>query len=333
LCTVVRTGLQPAGANATLQTLPIMKTFSLCLIATLFTAARVAAAQNLPIEDQVKQLLEETPSASNNNVGPTGIIPVQRGFNLSLLSASQHDSGAGWSTILTPNLAYRFNQHFSANVSAPIFLYVLTNTTGGTPERPTMVQKVSHGIAGDTSLAGHLDLQLFDRAFYTLTGTLSLPSGNNSLGLGSGQVTYDFNNHFEADLPLDPFVEVGIGDSSALVNGRIRRGQNSVGLVGHFELGGGINLPHAMYFSASAYEILPISTQTVTSTRTVRGRTNPSVTGSSGLAEDNGFNTSLDIPVQSHVTLSGFYNRSLRQHDDTVGFSFTFLARARTKPM
>jgi hypothetical protein len=288
------------------------------------------AQSSLPIEEQVaKELDLETPSASNNNVGPAGIIPAQRGFNLSLITSSQHDSGAGWSSILTPDLAYRFSPHFSANVSAPIFLYILTETAGGTPAKPTMTEKVSRGVAGDTALAGHVQYPLSTRADYILTGTLSLPSGNSTLGLGAGQVTYDFNNHFEADLPLSPFVEIGIGDSSVLVNGRIRRGQNSVGLVSHFEFGGGFDLPRGSWFYASAYEILPIGSQTVTSTQTVRKRTVTTVTGTTGLAEDNGFNTSLDIPLQGHVILSGFYNRSLRQHDDTVGFSFTVMAKGR----
>jgi len=44
--------------------------------------------------------------------------------------------------------------------------------------------------------------------------------------------------------------------------------------------------------------------------------------------EDNGFITSLDIPLSPHVTLSGFYNRSLRDHDDVAGFSFTYILRA-----
>jgi hypothetical protein len=48
--------------------------------------------------------------------------------------------------------------------------------------------------------------------------------------------------------------------------------------------------------------------------------------------EDNGFITSLDIPLSPHLTLSGFYNRSLRDHDDVAGFSFTFILRAPPRP-
>ena len=272
-----------------------------------------------------------TPSAANNNIGPVGLIPLQRGFNASLISSSQHDSGAGWSSTLSPSVAYRLNPHVSFDTSVPVVLYALSTVLGGSAARPTSTQKISRLTFGDVALAGHLDLPVGETFFYTLTPTVTFPSGNSSLGLGAGQVTYDFNNHFEAELPLNPFVEIGIGDNSALVNRRVRRGQNSVGLVSHFEAGGALDLPRDIAFAVSAYEILPIGSQTVYSTRTVRKRTVTRATGVTGLAEDNGFNTSLDIPLQRHVVLSGFYNRSLRQHNDTVGFSFTLLARGRPK--
>ena len=51
-------------------------------------------------------------------------------------------------------------------------------------------------------------------------------------------------------------------------------------------------------------------------------------TSSKSVGEDNGFLNTLDIPLSGHVTLSGFYNRSLRSHIDTAGFSFTFLLKA-----
>ena len=49
-------------------------------------------------------------------------------------------------------------------------------------------------------------------------------------------------------------------------------------------------------------------------------------------SEDNGFITSLDIPIAQHVTMSGYYSRSLRDHDDVGGFSFTFMMKAPPRP-
>jgi len=47
----------------------------------------------------------------------------------------------------------------------------------------------------------------------------------------------------------------------------------------------------------------------------------------SKLSEDNGITTSLSIPLNAHLTWSGYYNRSLRQHVDTVSTGFTYVLR------
>ena len=46
-------------------------------------------------------------AAMTNDSGPAGIIPATKGFNASLGTSSQHDSSNGWSSLLTPNVAYR----------------------------------------------------------------------------------------------------------------------------------------------------------------------------------------------------------------------------------
>ena len=61
---------------------------------------------------------------------------------------------------------------------------------------------------------------------------------------------------------------------------------------------------------------------------TIKGKKKVTTATNTDPGEDNGFITSLDIPLSPHVTLSGFYSRSLRDHDDVGGFSFTFLLRA-----
>jgi hypothetical protein len=44
------------------------------------------------------------------------------------------------------------------------------------------------------------------------------------------------------------------------------------------------------------------------------------------VTEDNGFTTSVGIPLTSHITFLSYYNRSLRLHLDTVstGISYAF---------
>ncbi len=271
-----------------------------------------------------------SPAATNNNDGPSGIIPRVPGLNASVTSSTQHDSVTGWANLLTPNVAYRFNKYLSADASASVFTTINVNakSTGKAATSATQLKTV-HGAATDTAIAGHLDLPLPSSVEYTFTSTLGLPTGNKAYGLGAGQVSYDLNNHFERVMVLSPYVEAGFGDTSQLLNRRVRRNQTSVGNLAHFEAGGSADLPLHASFNLSAFESLPIGNQNITATKTVRKKTVTVVTGTTGLAEDNGFNSSLDLPVKKHLAVSGFYTRSLRQHSDTAGISLTYFARAK----
>lgn len=283
----------------------------------------VLSAQAVPIQTGAVVAASTTVS----DTGPTGIIPLAKGPNLSLTTSAQHDSSNGWSSVLSPDFAWRFNKHFSADVDAPIYDYVNVVVTGGTKAKPTYTNKTKHFVMGDTLMNGHYQI---DAPFlsYNLTGTLGLPSGSQADGLGSGQVTYSFNNHFEKNFDFfTPNIELGIGDSSASQGTRVRKSYTTVGTLAYFQAGGSFDLPLNSSFEADAYESLPISGQTLYST-TGKGKKKVTTATSSGIAEDNGFTTSLDVPVSGHMTLSGTYNRSLRSHIDTVGFSLTFLLKA-----
>lgn len=272
-------------------------------------------------------LFAQQTSANSTEDGPAGIVPYVRGYNVSLGTTSQHDSSNGWSSLITPNLAYRFDRHFSADVGAPIYTYINVVMTKGTKAKPVYINQTKHFVAGDTSLNGHFQAHpsLFD---YELTSTLGMPSGDSSFGLGAGQLTYSFLNSFERSVSmLTPSVEIGIGDSSSLTQTRVRKSYVSVGKLAHFQAGVSVDLPRRSSFSASAYEEMPLSAQTLYST-TGRGKKKVTTATGESVAEDNGFQTSLDIPVNGHMTLSGFYNRSLRSHIDTAGFSLTFLLKA-----
>jgi hypothetical protein len=261
-----------------------------------------------------------------SDAGPAGIIPAKIGPNFSLGTTSQHDSSDGWSSLLTPDFAWRFNKHFSADSSVPIYDYINVLVTGGTKAKPTYTPTTRRFVVGDAALNGHYEV---NPAFlsYTGTATVGLPSGNKADGLGAGQVTYNITNHFEKDFDIfSPDIEIGIGDSSSLSNARIRKSYTSVGTLAFFQAGVSIDMPYHVSFDAAAYEDLPIGSQTLYST-TGKGKKKVTTASSTGIAEDNGFTNSLDIPVASHLTLSGFYNRSLRSHIDTVGFSLTFLLR------
>ena len=280
-------------------------------------------------------------AVATHDEGPAGVVPLTRGFNTSLNTTSQHDSSEGWASLLTPNVAYRFNNHFSADVEVPAYMYINVVTTTVKKNAQGVVIKTISGLAtrhlllGDTTGDFMIDLhpRLFD---YTLTSTLGIPTGDDANGLGAGQFTYAFINHFERQLgdTFTPNIELGIDDSPNLTNSRVLKSYEVVGTSAHFQAGLDASLPWwNIDFESDAYEELPLGTQTVTST-TIKGKKGKQVTTTTqkSVGEDNGFNNTLNIPINGHITLSGFYNRSLRNKIDTAGLSFTFLLRAAPRP-
>jgi hypothetical protein len=280
-----------------------------------------------------------TASASTNDAGPAGIVPFARGFNASLGTTSQHDSAGGWSSVITPTVAYRFNRHFSLLAGVPVYGYIGVYNVVGTipPTKTTPAQdvyafKTRNFLLGDTTVTGQYETHFrpFD---YNLTAVLGAPTGDNANGLGAGSVTYSFNNHFERPVNerFTPELELGIGNSPNLDDSRVRKSYTDVGTNAHFQIGTNLQLPFNMSFTTDAFEELPLSTQTVTSTTTngKKGKQlkTTTTTSNKSVGEDNGFLNTLDIPITPHITLSGFYNRSLRNKIDTAGFSITFLLK------
>ncbi len=311
---------------------------SLCLFAL---PPRCSDAQASPVHSQAtpESVLEELSSVTSNtnanDIGPAGIIPVMKGFNASLGVSWQHDSSNGWSTLLSPNAAYRINQYVSMDVGVPLYFYINIYSNIGTKAKPDYAYAARNGVFGDTSLSLRADVPLSLGMEYGATVSMGLPTGNTGFGLGAGQVTYDLNNHFERYFRMfTPNIEFGEGNGSALVDPRVRKDYISVGPIAHFQAGTAVDLPLKMTFEADAYEVLPLKPDLIFST-TGKGKKQVTTTTNIGPAEDNGFLTSLDIPLAPHVTLSGFYTRSLRDHDDVGGFSFTFLVKAppRAEPV
>jgi hypothetical protein len=273
-------------------------------------------------------------SVATGDAGPVGIVPATKGFNVSLATTSQHDSADGWQSLLSPDLAYRFDNHFSINVDVPVYLYINVVTTTQKKVAGVVVKTISglatrHLLLGDTTFS--LGFDAHNRFFdYNLTSTAGMPTGDDADGLGAGQATYAFVNHFEHPIneTFTPDIELGIDDNPNLTNTRVRKSYQVVGPSAHLQAGLGISLPWNLQFETDAYEELPIGTQTVTST-TTKGKKGKQVitTTQESVGEDNGFTNALDIPLNRHVTLSGFYNRSLRNKIDTAGFSLTFLLR------
>ena len=297
---------------------------------TVDLAAQVAAISN-------DEAGSTTGSASTNDSGVAGVIPFTPGFNASLATLSQHDSTDGWSSLLTPDLAYRFNRHYSINVEVPVFAYLNVSTSQTVTTKGVTTTTYSYAtrnfLLGDTTLSGQFEAhpRFFD---YNVTTTLGMPTGDDANGLGAGQPTYEINNHLEHPFRgyITPELELGIGDSASLTDMRLRKSYTVVGTNAHFQFGLGFSLPWNINFTSDAYENLPLAAQTITTTTTngKKGKQLKIITTTSqeSIGEDNGFLNTLDIPLNGHVTLSGFYNRSLRNKIDTAGFSLTFLLRS-----
>jgi hypothetical protein len=272
-------------------------------------------------------------SASTNSiVNETANVPevpglsgLLRGFNGGLTVAGFHDASTGWATLLQPAVGYNFNDLFALDITVPIFSYRLTESLAANP-KPTALLIPERCEVGDTIIGLHLQ---FVGQFLGYEGTVSMtaPTGDETHGLSTGRVTFDFSNLFQHTFRhITPTTELGVGDSVSLVNRLVNKNYTTLGPIGHFQLGFAIPLLHGIIFETNAYEILPIGDQKIYQSVVRRGTRTLIVTGHN-VTEDNGFTSSLDVPVDRHTTLSAYYNRSIRQHDDTVSVALTWVLR------
>ena len=254
-----------------------------------------------------------------------------RGFTGSFATSTQHDSSNGWSSLLTPFLGYRFDRYFGLDVGTVLYTRIDVDANVGTKAKPVYAYEPKSGAFGDTTISAHGYVS-FLTLDYTGSVSMGLPTGNTLYGLGAGQVTYNINNHFEKNIGrFTPEIELGFGDTSSLANPSVLKSYIAVGPMANFQAGSSVDLPFRSTFEADAYEQLPLDNDLIYST-TGSGKKKVTTATNTDPAEDNGFITSLDIPLNPHVTMSGFYSRSLRDHDDVGGFSFTFLLKAPPRP-
>jgi len=272
-----------------------------------------------------------------------GLSTVLDGLNAGVTYSGVHSSSVGWYSVTTPAVNYTFSRRFSADACTSIYFHRLVqNTNSATASSNPLVNDPVD--PGDTLMGFHAFFEpgsLQD----TITFSLTAPTGDRTKGLGAGQVTYDFSNHLERYVKkLGFLLDLGAGDSSGLFNDLVVKDYSSVGGLAHFETGLVYWLPRRNYIEAVAYEQLPLGSQTVyrTVARGEYARSNddggggggtppppppPVATTVSTASEDNGFTTFVGIPLTDYITLSGYYNRSLRQHLDTVSFGLTYVVR------
>ena len=252
------------------------------------------------------------------------VPPTLHGFNAGATVAGIHDSVVGWSTLFTPTIGYSFNDILSVDATLPVYMYRLAESLSARPRRNQQLVN-QRGELGDLVMAMHAQFipPLFQ---YQVTAALSAPTGDEDYGLTTGRATFDVNNHFERTFRrLTPNLELGIGDSSTLVNRIVSKNYTTLGPLAHFQAGLGLTLPHDLFFESDAYEQLPIGDQKIYGPSR-RGKATI-VTGHN-VSEDNGFTSSLDLPIDRHTTFTGYYSRSLRLRIDSVGIGLTYVLRA-----
>lgn len=299
------------------------------------SAGDAQTAQQPTVDPDLPSVLVDVPSHPSLS---SRLHRWNAGFSLT----SVHDSAAGWYTLVIPAMAYSFSRHYSMDLSMPIYLYRLAETQpisppppqpGGPPGPPvpaTTTQLTAHRFdPGDIFCATHAYFAS-RRMSETLTPSMTLPSGDTGDGLSTGRVTFDLNSHStlrfrRAALLLD----LGGGDSTSLFNRLVTRNYTSLGYLAHFQLGGMVALPLRSTFQAVAYEQLPLGDSKIYTTLTRPGFPEMTVVSGRSVSEDNGFTNSLSVPLTSHLTLQGYYNRSLRLKTDTVDMGLTFVARAQ----
>jgi hypothetical protein len=283
-------------------------------------------AQTQPEKSTNQQTVapQSLPADAHDVPEVTGLSTSLHGWNGGATLSGVHSSTTGWATVFTPAVGYSFSDTFSIDATIPIYIYRLAQSRVPNPP-PAQLLVSQRGETGDVVVG--LNAQFAPRPFdYQLTGAFTAPTGDKDYGLSTGRVTFDVNNHFERTFGrFTPNIEIGAGDSSTLVNRVVTKNYTSLGPLAHFQAGLGIDLLRGIVFEADAYEQLPIGDQKIYGP-SHNGRATV-VTGHN-VSEDNGFLSALDVPINSHVTFSGYYSRSLRLYTDTAAIGVSYVLRA-----
>jgi hypothetical protein len=254
-----------------------------------------------------------------------GISGLLRGLNGGLSISGVHDAQSGWATVAQPAIGYSFSDIFSLDITVPIYMYRLAGSRAPRPRLDALLVN-QRGEPGDVIFSLHAQF-LPPHFQYQATFSATAPTGDTIYGLSTGRPTFDLSNHLDhAFKHVTTSVELGVGDSSSLINPLVTRNFTSLGPLAHFQTGVALPLFWGLSFDSSAYEQLPIGDQKIYQNVTRRGQTSLVVSGRS-VTEDNGFTNSLDVPLDGHTTLSAYYSRSLRFHDDVVSFGITYVLR------
>jgi hypothetical protein len=203
----------------------------------------------------------------------------------------------------------------------------------------------------------------------SLTGTA--PTGDRTLGLGSGRATWNWSNYVDHDFDrITPFVDLGVGNGlsssafgepflgrsssrrASLGAGRLARPYSIVGKLAVLDAGAEIDASKTVSLSVSAYDILPWGPQTAISrfalpqqplaagaagpvSKSRKGQrffdVSTLTAGSSALTRDHGVEVAVTASPTSKVDLTASYSRSIPLQLDTVGVSLSLRWRSASR--
>src|SRR5215471_603201 len=279
-----------------------------------------------------------TPPGTTEAKAPVPEQTPTRGLSYSSNFTGAHDSATGWSSIMDASMGYDFNRVFGVTLGMPLYMshngYDSNVVVKGKNVPPLVT---TYNALGDL----YLDLKFSAPDSWigykaTIAGTA--PTGDTSSGISTGRPTFDLNNHMEHTWGFfTPLADFGFGDSSALVDRKVKRPYTTLGPLSHYKAGADFAFLKAFDFETAGYEDLPVGNQkvyshlfrklktpiTLPSGKVKRYRSVRVDTGD-GILEDNGLTNTLTISLGKHVDLSGIYQRSLRQSLDTVQFGVDF---------
>ena len=203
-----------------------------CTVVALLGTSLLAAGQTSPPLDQEK--------------GFTEIESFQGSVNSSVKVLE-----------LNSTLGYDFNKHFSAFMSAPLYLTSVPNDSTTGTSGSTTVTGVGNTYLGFVYRLPHRQWN------FTSTVTGGAPTGSTKKGYSTGRASVDWSNHLERSFGrLTPFIDAGVANT--VPNSPfVKRPFTSLGVLGHLEEGTDYELSHRIYIGASAYQILPSGTQKV----------------------------------------------------------------------
>ena len=296
----------------------------LLLLITLLAPLRASAQSAIPAVTHASDI-DDSDTMAEDMLVLNGPETSDRGINASIAMNAVYDQQLDWALLVQPAISYRFNTHFSADATIPYYMYRLSYRYKA-GQQITKKLEPRHRELGDTTLAAHAEFSPgpLDETF---TSAFNLPTGDTSYGLSTGRVTYLVQNDLGATLGhLTPDLQLGIGDSSNLMNRRVVKNYDTLGTLAYFQIGGLYQAGTYLNLASDLYEQLPLGNQKVF-TQVKRKHKTVQVQSSNGSAEDNGVTFTLDVPPHHHCEFTTYFNRSFRLADSTFGLGVTFWAK------